>query len=406
MLTATMRYDGTTNFSSEHKWAIFPSASFAYLFSEEDFIKALTSEFLSYGKLRLSWGETGNQAISPETYLNKYSLNNGYYLFGNAAQIQQLSGGRSYVGNPDVKWETTAQTDIGLDLSFFSNKLAFIFDYYNKKTIDMLLEVPLPVYMGYPDNPMQNEGTVRNRGIELGLDYKDKKGDFNYDVTLNFSANKNEVLSLGAGLPFMDGYYSPGVNDFTKTEEGQPIGNFYGYKTNGIFQSQSEIADNKNDLGNAVIQKDARPGDIRYVDVDHDGTITASDMTKIGSPFPKFNYGMSFNCGYKGFDLAMSFYGVYGNKIMNIKKLDFYSGTAYYNAPKDLMTKAWTATNHSTTQFQISTDNLDNLTVSDWLVEDGSYLQLKDLQIGYTLPDKIANSLFRNSFDCFLTLQD
>jgi TonB-linked SusC/RagA family outer membrane protein len=394
MLTGTLRYDGSSNFATKNKWALFPSVSVAYMFSEENFIKAVTSDFLSYGKLRLSWGQMGNQVINGGSYLNTYSLNSGYYQFGNAAnQSSQLTGGRSYVGNSDVKWETTAQTDLGMDLGFFSNKLTFTFDYFNKKTTDMLLEVPLPSFMGYPDSPVQNAGTVLNTGIELGIDYKKENGDFTYEVSANFSTGKNKVISLGGGLPIMGGYYSPNYYDFTKTEEGKSIGYYYGYKTDGIFQSLQEIDDNKNDRGAKVTQEGARPGDLRYVDVNNDGNITGADMTNIGNPFPDFNYGMSFNCSYKGFDFSMSLYGVHGNDIMNIMKLDFYSGTAYYNAPKDLMTKAWTEANHSNTQFQISTESANNLRVSDWLVENGSYLQIKDVQIGYNLSKKIANSI-------------
>jgi hypothetical protein len=247
--------------------------------------------------------------------------------------------------------------------------------------------------MGYPNDPVQNAGTIQNRGVEFGMEYKGKLSSFNYSVSGNISTARNKVLSLGGGLPITGGYYSPNFHDFTKTEEGKSIGYFYGYKSNGIFQSQSEIDSYTNANGVKVVQEDARPGDLRYVDVNGDGVINASDVTDIGNPFPKFTYGLTFNCDYKGFDLSMSFYGVQGNDIMNIMKLDFCSGTAYYNAPKDLMTNAWSETNHSNTQFQISTESANNLRVSDWLVEDGSYLQLKNLQVGYTLPAKIANTL-------------
>jgi TonB-dependent starch-binding outer membrane protein SusC len=389
MLTATLRYDGSSNFSTEHKWALFPSASLGYVFSEEKFVKKLTGKFLSSAKLRASWGQIGNQVISGGSYLTQYSLNEGYYLFGNASnQTSQLSGGRSSVGNADVKWETTEQTDLGLDLNFFDYKLTCTFDFFYKKTKDMLLEIPLPTYLGYPNDPVQNVGSIQNTGIELALNYKGKIGKVEYSVGGNISTAKNKVISLGGDLPIMGGYYSPNFYDFTKTEEGQPIGYFYGYKTNGIFQSQSEIDNYTNAQGKKVMQEDARPGDIRYVDVNGDGEITADDKTKIGNPFPDFTYGLTLGANYKGFDIALTFYGVQGNDIMNVMKLDFYSGTAYYNAPKDLMTKAWSTSNPSNTQFQISTESANNLRVSDWLVEDGSYFQLKNLQIGYSLPAK------------------
>jgi TonB-dependent starch-binding outer membrane protein SusC len=393
MFTANLRYDGSSNFSSMHKWAFFPSTSFAYVFSKEEFLKnVLKSIALSSGKLRISWGEVGNQAIDGGTFINQFSLNNGYYQFGYGSNAgYQLTGGRSYVGNKDVKWETSEQFDVGLDLYLFNNKVGLVFDYYNKKTRDMLLSIPLPVFLGYPDDPIQNAGSVRNTGIELGIDYKEKMGDFGYEISGTFTTNKNEVLSLGGGLPITSGYYSPTIYGFTKTEEGKPIGYFYGYKAAGIFQSQDDIDNNTNAKGQKVIQEGARPGDLRYVDVNEDGHITADDYTDIGNPFPDFIYGLNLNLNYKGFDLAASFYGTHGNKAMNVKKIDFYSGTAYYNAPKDLMTNAWTETNHSNSQFKISTESANNLTVSSWLVEDASFFRLQNLQLGYTLPEKTAN---------------
>jgi TonB-dependent starch-binding outer membrane protein SusC len=395
MFTANLRYDGSSSFTTMHKWAFFPSASVAYAFSEEEFLDFLKDISLSSGKLRFSWGENGNQAVETYMYQNMYSLYNGNYLFGRtySNEYYKLSGGRESVGNPDLKWETSEQIDIGTDLYFFSNKLSFTFDYYNKKTKDMLWSLPLPVFLGYPNDPIQNVGTVRNIGIELGLDYKEKLGDLGFEVSGTFSANKNKVLYLADGLPLPGGYYSDNFYDFTKTEEGKPIGYFYGYKANGIFQSQEEIDNYTNAKGNSVTQEGARPGDLRYVDVNEDGEITAEDYTDIGNPFPDFTYGFNLNLNYKGFDLVASFYGVHGNEVMNIKKIDFYSGTAYYNAPKDLMTNAWTEENHSNTQFRISTDPGQNQTVSSWLVEDGSYFRLQNLQLGYTLPEKLSSTL-------------
>jgi|WetSurMetagenome_2_1015567.scaffolds.fasta_scaffold17520_2 TonB-dependent starch-binding outer membrane protein SusC len=394
LFTANLRYDGSSNFSSMHKWAFFPSASFAYVFSEEDFMQFLKSISMSTGKLRASWGEVGNQAISAGSFLTQYSLNDGYYLYGNSSQPSYLlSGGRSYIGNPDVKWETSEQVDLGLDLGFFSNKMTFTFDYYNKKTKDMLLSIPLPVFLGYPDDPIQNAGTIKNWGLEFSLDYREKLGEVGFEISGNLTTNKNEVVSLGDGLPIISGYYSPNINGFTKTEEGKPIGYFYGYKANGIFQSQTEIDTYTNAEGNHVTQEGARPGDLRYVDVNKDGEITAGDYTDIGNPTPDLTYGINLSVDYKGFDLNASFYGVAGNQVMNVKKIDFYSGTAYYNAPKDLMTKAWTETNPSNSQFKITTDPANNLTVSSWLVEDASFLRLQNLQLGYTFPQKLTKSL-------------
>ncbi len=389
LLTATIRYDGSSNFDVGNKWGIFPSVSGAWSFSEENFVKDFIGNSLSRGKIRVSWGQIGNQAIDGGAYRSTYSLNSGYYLFGGGFQ---LAGGKSYMGNPDVKWETTEQTDLGADLGFIDNRLTFSFDYFYKKTKDMLLQIPLPQYIGYTNNPWSNAGSIENKGIELSANYLGNIGELKYNLGGNIFSYSNKVLSLGGGQPL----YGVGYDDktITKTEVGQPVGYFYGLKTDGIFQSQSEINNYKNENGDQVVQDKARPGDLKYVDVNLDGMISDADRTYLGSPFPKFTYGLNMGLEYKGFDVSMAFYGVQGNKIMNMKKIDLYSGTSYYNAPKDLMTTAWSETNPSNTQFRITTDNSTNVQVSDWLAEDGSYFQLKNLQIGYNLPSALLNKFF------------
>jgi TonB-linked SusC/RagA family outer membrane protein len=389
LLTATVRYDGSSNFDAGHKWGIFPSVSGAWSFTQENFVKSLLGNTLSNGKLRISWGQIGNQAIDGGAYRSTYSLNSGYYLFGGGFQ---LAGGKSYMGNPDVKWETTEQTDIGLDFGMIDNRLTFSVDYFYKKTKDMLLQVPLPQYLGYTNNPWANAGSIENKGVEFSLNYVGNIGELKYNVGGNIFSYSNKVLSLGGGQPL----YGVGYDDktITKTEVGEPVGYFYGLKTDGIFQSQTDIENYKNAKGQKVVQDKARPGDLKYVDVNEDGVISDADRTYLGSPFPKFTYGFNLGFEYKGFDLSMAFYGVHGNKIMNMKKLDLYSGTAYYNAPRELITDAWTSTNHSNSQFRITTDNSTNVQVSDWLAESGSYLQLKNIQLGYKLPSLLLKKAF------------
>ncbi len=389
MFTATLRYDGSSSFDVKHKWGIFPSIAAAWSFGEEDFLKRLTNNTIYSGKIRLSWGQIGNQAIDAGAYRSTYSLNSGYYYFNGDFQ---LAGGKSYIGNPNVKWETTEQTNVGLDLGLFKDRIVIVADYFYKKTKDMLLQVPLPKYLGFTNNPWTNAGSIKNNGIEVGLTYKNNIGDLNYFLSGNFFSYNNEVLSLGGGQPL----YGVGYDNktITKTEVGQSVGYFYGLKTNGIFQSQQEIDNYKNAKGEKVIQDKARPGDLKFVDINEDGLITDADRTNLGDPFPKFTYGFNLGFDFKGIDFSMSFYGVYKNMIMNIKKLDLYSGTAYYNAPRNLMEKAWTETNKSNTQFRITTDNTTNIQVSDWLLEDGSYFQLKNVQIGYKFPDSFVEKLY------------
>ncbi len=383
LFTANIRRDGSSNFGPGYKWGTFPSFSLGWNFSEEQFMSGFDK--LSLGKLRLSWGEIGNQAIGGGAYLSTYTGNWGYYLYGTNL-TPQLFGGNNQMGNPEVQWETTEQIDLGLDLGFFNNSLTLNVDYFVKKTKDMLLQVPLPSYLGFPNNPWVNAGSIENKGWEIDLKYRNSINDFNYSVGANLFTFKNKVLSLGGGEPLYGGGWITVTT--TKTEVGKPIGYFYGLKTDGIFQSETEVQNYKNSEG-GLIQPTARPGDLRFVDVNGDGIVNANDRTDIGNPFPKFSYGLNFAFDYKGFDLQALFQGTYGNKVMNAKKIDMNSGVGWYNAPSDFLEKAWSPTNPTNEQFQINTDNTNNLQVSDWLVEDGSYLRLKNIQLGYSLPQNI-----------------
>uniref|UniRef100_F4C6Q8 TonB-dependent receptor plug n=1 Tax=Sphingobacterium sp. (strain 21) TaxID=743722 RepID=F4C6Q8_SPHS2 len=373
MLTANFRYDGSSNFGEDKKWGAFPSLSVGWNFAEEDFIKQWS--WLNLGKLRVSWGKIGNQNISRGAYLTTFSGNMGYYLFG--PRNPQLIGGSNYIGNAGIKWEQTEQLDIGLDLAFLNNKLNLTIDAYRKTTDGMLLNVPLPAYLGFPNSPWSNAGGVRNSGLEFDLSYRNKIGDFGYSIAANASTFKNKVLSLGGGEPITGGGWISYTT--TLTEEGMPIGYFYGFKTNGIFQSQQEADD--------YIQEGARPGDLRFVDFNGDGTINNADRTNLGDPFPDLTYGLRLGADYKHFDFQLLMQGTLGNKIMNIAKIDMKSGVGWYNAPKELLTEAWSPSNPSHTQFAINASNQNNLQISDWLVENGSYLRIKSVQLGYTLPD-------------------
>ena len=243
MITANVRWDGSSNFADNHRWGVFPSVSGGWNFREESFIKETIGDWFSQGKLRAAWGEIGNQNISSGAYLTQYG-NSGYYLLGNAME-PWLSGGRKTVGNPDLKWETTRQLDFGLDLAFFNSALKFNIDYFDRKTEDMLVRVPMPAAIGLPDTPWSNAGSVSNRGFEFVIDYHGQVGkDFSYNIAGNLSTYKNKVLSLGGGTNI------PGKNHLgnqvnTMIEPGKPIGYFYGYKMDGVFQTQEEISNHR-----------------------------------------------------------------------------------------------------------------------------------------------------------------
>lgn len=380
MATMNIRRDGSSNFARGNKWGVFPSFSLGWNIHRELFAENLP--WLNVGKLRLSWGEIGNHNVGGGQYLSTYS-NGGYYVFGNG-YTPVLTAGRSQVGNPDIEWETTRQTDIGLDLELFNHSLVATIDWFHKKTSGMLVQVPIPNTMGYPNTPWVNAGSVKNTGLELALSYRNAIGEFKYSIGGNVSTFKNEVISLGGGEPINQsghlGYYT-----LTRTEEGMPIGYFYGLKTNGIFQNEGEIASYINTAGQKI-QPNARPGDLRFVDLDGDGAIGEGDRTKTGNPFPDFTYGINLNLEYKGFDLVALFQGSQGNDILNILKYDIYSGAGWYNAPDDILEKAWHGEGTSNSQFAVNANSGDNLTMSDWYIENGSYVRLKNLQIGYTLP--------------------
>ncbi|MDR2285290.1 MAG: TonB-dependent receptor [Sphingobacterium sp.] len=379
MVTANFRYDGSSNFGKDNKWGAFPSVSAGWNFGEEDFAHDLN--WLSSGKLRASWGRIGNQNIGRGAYLTTYSGNQGYYYFGQ--YNPQLSGGSSSIGNAAIKWEKTEQMDVGLDLSFLDRKLDVTLDYYKKTTDGMLLNVPLPNYLGYSNSPWSNAGKVENKGFELAVKYTNKIGEFGYSIAANAATLKNKVLSLGGGEPIPGGGWISYTT--TLTEVGMPIGYYYGFKTDGIFQNQAEI-DN-------YVQAGAVPGDLRFVDINKDGVINSSDRTNIGDPFPDLTYGLNLGASYKNFDFRVLAQGAIGNDIMNIVKIDMKSGVGWYNAPKELMSDAWSPSNPSNSQFKISSSNQSNLQISDWLVEDGSYLRIKSVQLGYTLPKHLLRSV-------------
>lgn len=372
LFTGNFRYDGSSNFGKDKKWGAFPSLSAGWNFKDEYF--AQDWSWLSKGKLRASWGSIGNQNISRGAYLTTYSGNLGYYYFGQYSG--QLAGGSNYFGNSDIQWEKTEQIDLGLDLTFLQNRLDVHLDYYQKTTEGMLLQVPLPNYLGYTNSPWTNAGSVRNNGFEFAVNYKNQVGELGYTIGLNASTFKNRVLSLGGGEPIPGGGWISYTT--TLTEENKPIGYYYGFKTNGIFQNQAEIDQSG--------QSGAQPGDLRFIDINDDGVINSSDRANIGDPFPDLSYGVNFGADYKDFDLRVLAQGSIGNDIMNIVKIDMKSGVGWYNAPKELLTEAWTPSNASQTQFKISSSNQNNLQISDWLVEDGSYLRIKSIQLGYSLP--------------------
>ena len=389
LLTASVRNDGTSKFGSGYKYGTFPSFSAGWRITNESFMKKLKTGFLSDAKFRAGWGTLGNQSILQNFgYLSLMTVADAYkYVFGSTPFIESGST-LTTVGTSDIQWETTAQTNFGLDLGFFKNTLTLSFDYYDKQTNNMLLTVTLPSYVGYTSNPVKNVGGVSNKGFEFVVNYKNKIGDFYYNLNANFSKYANKVTNLQGGI--ITGSDVKGVV-INRTEEGSSIGRFYGYQTNGIFQSDAEVTAYKSSNG-TVIQPLAKAGDVKFKDLNNDGVINSSDQTWIGSPLPDFTYGLNVDLQYKNFTLTAFFQGSSGNSIYDLNRAYGLSGIS--NITQNLYDSAWrgAGTSNSTPLFT-NVDANNNFRVSDLMVQDASYLRMKSLQLGYELPLSICKKI-------------
>lgn len=378
LMSANVRVDGSSRFGKSNRWGTFPSVSLGWRVSDEPFFNV---GFINELKPRFSWGSLGNQDIG--LYAFSSNLSQVFYTIG-SPQIPQVGYAPSSDFNPDVRWETTTQTNLGLDLTAFDNRLTVTIDRYSKITSDMLLTLPQPSTSGFGSTGWENLGKVSNKGWEFFAGWKEYIGDFSYGIAANLSTLKNEVLNLG-------GSSEPITNNIffdlaTRTEEGHSIREFYGYVADGVFQNQAEILAHK-------IQPDAVPGDIRFKDISNDGELTSDDRTFIGNPYPDFFYGLNLSAGYRNFDISALFQGQYGNEIYNGAAFWLTNSGYNYNKSTRILNR-WTGPGTSNTEPRVTTlDNNQNARASSRYIEDGSYFRLKDLQIGYTLPEEVLNRI-------------
>jgi TonB-dependent starch-binding outer membrane protein SusC len=375
ILNASVRLDGSSRFGSGNRWGTFPAVSAAWNISEEPFFKNMNS--ISHLKLRASWGQLGNQEIGIYPFSSLVETGNIVYPFGG-----QIATGASVLetGNENIKWETTTQKDVGLEISFFEDKISFLADYYEKTTEDILVRVPLPQTAGGFTPPYVNAGTVENKGFEFALSFRNSTtGGLRYDITANLSTVHNEVISIAGTEPLLGGF---GLSDgpITRTEPGYPLGSFYLYDMIGIFQSQEEID------ASPLQDPDTRPGDVKFADLNGDNVIDDKDRGHLGNPFPDFTYGFSLNLRYKKFDLSTLIQGVQGNDVYFL-----YGNFAYetqlrgFNSYKDLLDR-WTPTNTDTDIPRVSVDDKNrNRRVSTRFLEDGSYMRIRNVTLGYDL---------------------
>lgn len=391
IISATMRRDGTSRLAN-HKWDTFPALSLGWRLDRENFFD-FGETFTSF-LLRGGWGITGNQQVPSYSTIksySSYSYNSNYDINGDQSNVE-TGLIQSRVPNPDLKWETTTQASLGVDLGFFNDKLNVTADVYTKKTKDILVYKSLPLtYGGSNDGQWVNDGEMTNKGIELNLSYGNNIKDFQYNVNFNFTKYKNELVGLNSvnylGIPSSSLHSVNFGQEISRSAIGQPIGSFYGYESKGIFKSQDQIDQYK-------LQPNAKPGDLIFADVNNDGVIDDSDRTFIGSPHPDFILGFNIDLQYKGFDLSMFFNGSFGNKIYNLTKYNshFFNQSAY-NKSSDIL-GAWTPENPSSDIPRVSLDDTNNnIRPSSYYVEDGSYFKLNNLQLGYSFGDKIYKDL-------------
>ncbi|WP_247235595.1 TonB-dependent receptor [Telluribacter sp. SYSU D00476] len=382
LFTATVRSDRSSRFGAGNKTGTFPSFSVGWRLSEEPFMKGLTA--VSDLKVRGSWGQTGNFLIPNYAAIGllspyNYVLNN---VLVNGIAPTSLS-------NENLTWEKTAQVDLGLDFSLFRNRLYISADWYRKLTSDLLLNVQVPASVGFT-NALQNIGEVENKGVELTVSSRNLVGDFTWTTDFNFSTNKNEVLKLGpTGDPILS---TGGAGIRHITQIGAPIGSYYGYVVEGIYQTQAEIdAAPKDALAPA-----ARPGDLRFKDVNGDGVVNANDRTVIGNYMPDYMWGITNRFGYKGLDLTIFFQGVQGSKILNLTRRHLGNGEANVNSYA-AWTERWMSPENPGNGTIPRADRLTDLhggnnRPSSYQVEDGSYFRLRSVSIGYTFPKKLLGT--------------
>ena len=383
LFTGTVRYDGSSRFGENNKWGLFPSGSAAWRISEENFFKNI--EFVDDLKLRAGYGVTGNQEIGNYSFASalniiKYNLNDN--LLNAVVPI--------VMPNPNVQWESQKQANIGFDATILDQRLNITFDAYIKNTEDMLVPASIPITTGYSDVyvPSINAGEIGNKGIELSITSHNLKGDLIWDTDFNISVNRNEVKSLNDTIPMARG--SVGFNqNIARLEVGQPMDIFYGFVTDGIFQNQQEVNQHALQVPGDDPYLRTSAGDIRYLDLNSDGVIDDDDRTYIGNPNPDFIFALNNTFTYKGFDLTVFLQGVYGNDIYNANRI-WSEGMAVAQNQTTGALDRWTAEGTSTTVPRaIFNDPNKNIRPSDRFVEDGSYLRVKNITFGYTVPARI-----------------
>ncbi len=405
LFTGSVRADGSSRFGKNSKWGYFPSASVGWRVSEEDFLKSSTA--VSDLKLRASYGLTGNFNIPNNASLG--AMTNYAYVFGGSSP-SVVNGAASYAKpNDDLRWEKTAQLNLGFDAAFFKNQLTLSVDVYNSNTKDLLLDVPVPLSTGFATE-LKNIGKVNNKGIDINLGTQQQFGGVKWTASANFSKNKNKVVELGPGNADIIKTGSV-ANAYFLTRVGEPIGSYYLPVVLGVFKNQAEVNayPHYTDTQGNFDLNTAKPGDFKFKDVDGDGVI---DLTKdreiVGNYLPKFTYGFATSAEYKGIDLNVALQGVYGNKILNLSRRYFANKEGNMNNMVSSLDR-WVSESNPGSGQDVRANRVakgSNGTTSTWHIEDGSYLRIRNIALGYTFPADLVKKIALTKVRIYVAMQN
>ena len=401
MIEFTIRRDGSSRFGPGHKWATFPAVSAGWNITNEPWFREGRPDWINQLKIRASWGRNGNENIGNFRYASLMDTGQEYYFGIGAAPYGNMYSGASpaALANPTIRWEESEQVDVGFDARFFGDRLSFGYDFYNKRTKGMLMDKPIPAYVGQ-GAPMSNLGDMRNWGHEFEISWQHQVGDFHYSISANASLLRNRLINLGneSGEAVYQSNGASGIGDYVKGSNGMVWPYFYGMKTNGIFQNWAEVESYRDRDGN-LMQPNAQPGDVRFVDVDGDGYVNDNDRTMIGKGMPDWTAGLTMSADWKGIDLTLFFQGSFGNDVFDYC---MRGDIPAQNRPGWVLDR-WIGEGTSNRIPRMTNANPNqNWRSSDLWVKDGSFVRLKTAQLGYTFPAKWMKVVFIKNFRVYV----
>ena len=400
LLTATIRRDGSSRFGEGNRWGWFPSGSFAWRISKEKFF--VNIHFMDDLKLRIGYGVTGNQEIGNYSFA---SVLETYQYNFNGKPVSAIVP--NVMPNPNVQWENQKQANIGIDLSFLKNRVNPTIDGYVKNPEKMLVPMSVPVTSGYSDQDVSytNAGKLRNRGLEISAQTRNLTGAFIWNTSFNVSLNQNKIISLNDSIPISRGRLGENYN-LVLLQAGQPVNEFYGFVTDGIFQTQKEVDDHATQVAGNDQYNRTSAGDVRFKDLNNDGVIDDKDRTFIGNPSPKCFFAMTNTFAYKGFDLSIFLQGIVGNKIVNANRIWSEAMSVAQNQTTETL-KRWTGEGTSNTVPRaIYNDPNNNERFSDRYIESGSYLRIKNVTFGYTFPEMLIKKINSSKIRIYVSVQN